>query len=174
MDGHGEFFTLKGAYPLIARLIRTEHKRTGKYVTRQVLASVLWKDPKGLALFTRAAKTDPEHWSGNMVDWFSKHLTENKRADEWETIVRKRVGTSWAYKSGDGRADEEQMEADAAERHQDPDFDDAEAKDEIKARLARGEYSVDDQWSRQKVRRGQQVWRRRVLDNFEDGAASVA
>ena len=88
-------------FPIIARIIGDLAGKERSFVSRAQIAASLLKDSEGSTKIDAAvAASAGEHtreWQAvNMVDWFSKSITEgSKWAAQFE---RKRIKGTWAYK----------------------------------------------------------------------------
>jgi hypothetical protein len=96
----GECFENDDVYPIIARLIRAI-SQTADWATRDAVAAGLISDEVGARMVQSAVRRcpgrDAEVHAGNMVDWWSKDITEGRSQYERE-FERRKIGRKWAYR----------------------------------------------------------------------------
>ena len=88
--------------PIIARLIREQAGDPPAFVTREQLTAALLGDAAGRRHIDRARELqgDDRHRdviAGNMIDWFSQHITV-RTSPYARAFERKKLGGAWAYR----------------------------------------------------------------------------
>ena len=89
-------------FPIIARVIASEHQCYRRFITTQEIAASLLRDPEARATIETVQGQQqgwsPEHTASNMVAWFSQRITVGQ--SEWQRAFErmKMEDGQWAYK----------------------------------------------------------------------------
>jgi hypothetical protein len=91
----------RDVFPIIARLIRDEHSRHGRFVLAREIAARLLQDGEGRAIIDAARQQRQdrslEFTARNMVSWFSQRITIGE-SDWRQAFERTKIDGRWAYK----------------------------------------------------------------------------